>query len=47
GGAEYNGHKEELEALEEEAKAKKLGLWGKTGLETPAEYKARMKAAGN
>ncbi|CAM9657496.1 unnamed protein product [Discosporangium mesarthrocarpum] len=45
GGAEYDGCLNTLDGEEAAAKAGKVGLWGKAGLETPAEYKARMKAA--
>ncbi|KAJ1936930.1 putative endonuclease lcl3 [Linderina pennispora] len=44
GNAQYNGEKELLERIEEEAKRAKRGVWGLKGkFETPAAYKAKHK----
>ncbi|KAJ1948444.1 putative endonuclease lcl3 [Linderina macrospora] len=45
GNAQYNGEKELLERIEEEAKQAKRGVWGlkKGKFETPAAYKAKHK----
>eukprot|EP00640_Fibrocapsa_japonica_P002745 CAMPEP_0113935894 /NCGR_PEP_ID=MMETSP1339-20121228/2931_1 /TAXON_ID=94617 /ORGANISM="Fibrocapsa japonica" /LENGTH=246 /DNA_ID=CAMNT_0000938185 /DNA_START=175 /DNA_END=915 /DNA_ORIENTATION=+ /assembly_acc=CAM_ASM_000762 len=43
-GAEYAGKLPTYEKLESKAKSKKMGVW-QEGLESPAEYKRRQKAA--
>ena len=44
-GAQYDGPVEKWDRLEARAKAKKLGVWGRAGYETPAEYKKRMRGS--
>jgi len=47
GGAQYAGNEMELRALEAHAKNEKRGMWemGESRLESPADYKRRMRAA--
>ncbi|CAM9780817.1 unnamed protein product [Heterosigma akashiwo] len=44
GGAEYGGRLPTFEALEQEAKEKKLGIWSGE-YETPAEFKKRQRGS--
>ncbi|CBZ56025.1 conserved hypothetical protein [Neospora caninum Liverpool] len=46
GGAKFDGRKNELLVIEQEAKRNKLGFWGipESARETPAEYKKRKRS---
>lgn len=48
GGAEYDGKKEEMESIVKAAQRKRVGIWANGAtIETPAQYKAKQKAALN
>lgn len=43
-GAEFGGKEQVYKSAEERAKGRRVGIWGGKKLESPREYKARMKA---
>jgi Staphylococcal nuclease homologue len=43
GGAEYNGKAKEMKEIVATAKQKRLGMWSAEHLETPGQFKARMR----